>query len=209
MCRNATFEVPAEPRSVPATREFCRATLTVWDLAELVEDAVLLLSELVTNGLMHAGPPLRVAVSIDAAGLELAVSDGSTSPPTVRPLRDDLDGDLEALGADATNDGIVDDRDPRLDVGAAGSVVGGRGMQLVVSLAGDWGVDRSGHGKSVWARLPLPPRWSEATGCSCATRSTSPYGRAVGDEGGHAGEEFPDERPAQAGEEPVGRPLQR
>ena len=151
MCRHATFDVPSEPRSAPATREFCRATLTVWDVAELVEDAVLLLSELVTNGLMHAGPPLRVAVSIDAAGLELTVSDGSTSPPTVRPLREDLDGDLEALGADAANDGIVDDRDPRLDVGAAGSVVGGRGMQLVVSLAGDWGVDLSGHGKSVWA----------------------------------------------------------
>lgn len=182
MCRYATFDVPAEPRSVPAAREFCRATLTVWDVPELVDDAVLLLSELVTNGLLHAGPPLRVAISLDAEGVELAVSDGSTSPPTVRPLRDDLDGDLQALGADAANDGIADDRDPRLNVGAAGSVVGGRGMQLVVSLAWDWGVDLPGHGKSVWARLPLPPRWSEATSCGCAAGSTTlASGRTVAD----------------------------
>ena len=172
MCRHATFDVPSEPRSVPATREFCRATLTVWNVTELIDDAVLVLSELVTNGLLHAGPPLRVTVSIDAAALELAVSDGSPSPPTVRPQRDDLDDDLKVLSADAGNDAIVDDRDPRLDVGAAGSVVGGRGMQLVASLSGEWGVDPSAPGKSVWARMPLLPRWSDATGCSCATGST-------------------------------------
>ena len=67
---------------------------------------------------------------------------------------------------------IADDRDPRLDVGDAGSVVGGRGLQLVVALAAEWGVDTSGPGKSVWARLPVPPGWPPAADCPCATGST-------------------------------------
>ena len=55
-----------------------------------------------------------------------------------------------------------DDRDLRA------FVVGGRVLQLVVSLCDDWGVDQSGTGKSVWARLPVPASWPHAAACGCA-----------------------------------------
>lgn len=167
VCRHATFDVPPEPRSVPSARDFCRDTLTSWDLAQVVDDAQLILSELVTNGVLHAGTPLGVTISSETGNLEIAVSDGSRAVPVVRPHREDLGGDLDALIVTADSTGLEDDRDPLLDMGAAGSVVGGRGLHLVVSLAAEWGVDSSHSGKSVWARLPVPG-WPPADHCSCA-----------------------------------------
>lgn len=171
VCRHATFEVPPEPRSVPSAREFCRDTLTDWQLAHMVDDAQIILSELVTNGVLHAGTPLGVTISTETGNVEIAVSDGSTTAPIVRPRRDDLAGDLDALIGAAAATGIADDRDPRLDVGVSGSVVGGRGLQLVASLAAEWGVDTAGPGKSVWARLPVPSGWPTAASCACAAGS--------------------------------------
>jgi hypothetical protein len=172
VCRHAVFAVPPEPRSVPSARKFCRDTLSRWGLAGMVDDAQIVLSELVTNGVLHARTPLGVTVSAESGALEIAVSDDNPDLPTLRPDREDLAADLDELIATAPVGGVADDRDPRLDVGAAGSVVGGRGLQLVVSLAGAWGVDPSVAGKSVWARLPVPPGWPPATDCPCATGST-------------------------------------
>lgn len=169
VCRHAAFDVPPVPRSAPAARDFCRGTLTGWGLTPLIDDAQVILSELVTNGVLHAGTPLGVTVSAATGCLELAVSDGSTTPPEVRPRRNDLAADLDELIAAVPIQDVVDDRDPRLNVGAAGSVVGGRGMQLVTSLAADWGVDLHGNGKAVWARLPVPQTWIPAASCACAS----------------------------------------
>ncbi len=168
MCRHAAFDVPPQPRSVPSARDFCRSTLTGWGLGPMLDETQIVLSELVTNGVLHARTPLGVTISAEAGNLEIAVSDGSPAAPTVRSRRDDLAGDLDALNSSGLAGVVTDDRDPRLDVGAAGSVVGGRGMQLVASLAAEWGVDRSSSGKSVWARLPTPPAWPPAAGCRCA-----------------------------------------
>lgn len=179
MCRHATFEVLPEPRSVPSAREFCRDTLAGWELAHVIDDAQLVLSELVTNGVLHAGTPLGVTLSIETGNLEIAVSDGSSALPTVRPLRDDLVGDLDELNETEPTGRRVDDRDPSLNVGPAGSVVGGRGLQLVTSLAAAWGVDTSSNGKSVWARLSARARPS-ATDCPCrAGGITLSSGRTV------------------------------
>lgn len=130
----------------------------------MLDETQVVLSELVTNGVLHARTPLVVTISAEAGNLEIAVSDGSPAAPTVRCRRDDLAGDLDALNSSGLAGVVTDDRDPCLDVGAAGSVVGGRGMQLTA----EWGVDRSGSGKSVWARLPIPPAWPPAAGCRCA-----------------------------------------
>lgn len=168
MCRHAEFQVPPEPRSVPSARDFCRDTLTGWGLSEMVDDALIIVSELVTNGVLHAGTPLRVNVSSETGNVEIAVFDGSPQAPVVRPLRDDLEGDLDALIADEAMTGLEDERDPRLELGDAGSIVGGRGLHLVVSVAAEWGVAPAGAGKSVYARLPTPPGWLPTVNCSCA-----------------------------------------
>lgn len=61
----ATAAYAPEPAAVGAARRFVRDTLRSWELTgpawcQLVDDAVLLTSELVTNAVLHAGTPVEV-----------------------------------------------------------------------------------------------------------------------------------------------------
>jgi anti-sigma regulatory factor (Ser/Thr protein kinase) len=51
---------------------------------EIVEDAELLASEVVTNAVRHGGPVIEFAVAVDAASLTVRVSDGSSRLPNLR-----------------------------------------------------------------------------------------------------------------------------
>ena len=51
---------------------------------DLVETAVLLVSEVVTNALLHAGTTIHVSLFLDATGLRAEISDGSTHLPVRR-----------------------------------------------------------------------------------------------------------------------------
>ena len=170
MCRHATTTLPAEPQSAPAARDFVRSCFTRWDLLPMVDDAQLALTELVTNGVLHARTPLRVSASCENGVVELAVFDGSPVLPQLRPERTDLAADLDVLtAAEIELGGGVHERDPRLDVGRAGSVAGGRGLLLVDALVAEWGVSPLSDGKAVWIRSPTPPGWPHAVGCPCST----------------------------------------
>jgi len=49
---------------------------------QVLEEALLLVTELVTNAVRHAGPPVRLEVSCGGpSGLGVRVSDGSSHPP--------------------------------------------------------------------------------------------------------------------------------
>ncbi len=172
MCRHATTALPAEPRSATAARAFVDERLTAWGLSELRDDALLAVTELVTNAVLHARTPLLVCVSSEHGQVEIAVFDGNISLPQPRPPRLDLASDLdELLTAEAEvlpEGGFLDDRDPRLDIGAAGSVAGGRGLLLVAALAAEWGVSPLSDGKAVWVRTPAPQSWAHGGQCPCA-----------------------------------------
>ncbi len=91
----------------------------------------------------------------------------------MRPEREELFGDLaDVLWMEEQIDGVVRERDPRLDVGEAGSIVGGRGLQLVNALAAEWGVSPRADGKAVWAAFPLPVDWPNGVGCPCSGAGT-------------------------------------
>ena len=71
-----------EPSAAAAARRFVRQTLHSWDIAartwdpdRLVDDAVLLTSELVTNAVVHAGTSLDVTCRLTSGELEVAVRD--------------------------------------------------------------------------------------------------------------------------------------
>ena len=51
---------------------------------DLVETAELLVSEVVTNALVHAGTPIDLSISVQADGLRVEVGDGSTHLPSPR-----------------------------------------------------------------------------------------------------------------------------
>lgn len=167
MCRHATVRLSPAPESASSARAFCRQTLESWQLRGMLGDAQLVVSELVTNGVLHARTALALSLSVEDCHLEVAVTDGSPQHPDPRPHRDDLAHDLRLLLA-VPAELTVDDRDPRLHVGAAGSVAGGRGLLMVESLTSSWGVAPRGDGKAVWARLPAPePSAFRRRRCSC------------------------------------------
>ena len=79
----ATAAYQPEPTAAAAARRFVRDTLQTWVISGaatgghgLVDDAVLLTSELVTNAVVHAGTPVEVTCKLTGGGVEVVVSDG-------------------------------------------------------------------------------------------------------------------------------------
>ncbi|GAA3295190.1 hypothetical protein GCM10020295_21690 [Streptomyces cinereospinus] len=119
-------------RSVASARSFVRDTLQGWGCADIVDDAVVLTSELVTNAVVHAGTTADVLCLRLDGGVRIEVADHY--PEREVPLQ----------GAAVTM--TSPDRE------------GGRGLQLCAALAGRWGVDYTPTHKQVWFRLDLPER---------------------------------------------------
>ncbi|MBT2383991.1 ATP-binding protein [Streptomyces sp. ISL-11] len=118
--------LPATTRSVSAARRFCDLMLAEWGLQELADDAALLLSELVTNAIVHVP---------EAAGIELVLT---RSQGHLIAQVTDAGGHLPRCGR------------------AGPDSEGGRGMWLVEQIAARWGHHASGNGKTVWFTLRLP-----------------------------------------------------
>ncbi|MFF5983030.1 SpoIIE family protein phosphatase [Streptomyces olindensis] len=119
-------------RSVASARSFVRDTLQGWGFADIVDDAVVLTSELVTNAVVHAGTSADVLCLRSDEGVRIEVAD--RYPEREIPLQ----------GA-AVNMGSPDRE-------------GGRGLQLCAALAGRWGVEYTPTHKTVWFQLDLPAR---------------------------------------------------
>lgn len=73
-----------EPGSVSRARRLVRNALVEAGLDDLVDDATLLASEVLTNAVLHAGTSVELRCRIDTAGVRIEVSDGSTLIPSVR-----------------------------------------------------------------------------------------------------------------------------
>jgi anti-sigma regulatory factor (Ser/Thr protein kinase) len=71
----------AEPVSASKARDFACMHLGEHDLLNLVEDIRLVVSELATNAMMHAGTSFSVTMSEVDGTVLLAVKDGSTLAP--------------------------------------------------------------------------------------------------------------------------------
>ncbi|GGZ14276.1 magnesium or manganese-dependent protein phosphatase [Streptomyces olivaceoviridis] len=117
-----------EPERIAEARQHLRGLLHDWAAAEQVDSAVLLVSEMVTNVLVHT----------DADALLLAEVMGEG---TGRRLR------VEVFD---TGDDLPHKRRP----GELAS--SGRGLMLIELLADGWGVDPRGEGKSIWFELYEP-----------------------------------------------------
>ena len=135
--RMATAAYQPEPRAAAAARRFVRDTLRTWRLggpepgrADLIDDAVLLTSELVTNAVVHAGTPVQVTCRLAESAVEVVVLD--RHPVQLVPGR------------------------PRSGAGAADRT-SGRGLLLPAELASSWGVTYARTAKAVWFRLGLDP----------------------------------------------------
>ena len=82
----ASLDLPAELASARRARQFVAECAARMDRPEVTEVAQLLVSELVTNAVAHAGTPLEVECAPTDRGLRVEVHDGSTRLPVpVRP----------------------------------------------------------------------------------------------------------------------------
>ncbi|MCB8902428.1 MULTISPECIES: SpoIIE family protein phosphatase [unclassified Streptomyces] len=118
----------AEPERIAAAREQVRQLLHDWRDEDQLDSAVLMVSEMVTNVLVHTdGDALlvaEVACGEKARRLRVEVSDGSDELPHKRHP-----GEMASSG---------------------------RGLVLMEMLADAWGVDPRGEGKAIWFELNEP-----------------------------------------------------
>lgn len=126
----ATFEPVG--RSVATARAFVRDTLQGWGCADIIDDAVVLTSELVTNAVVHAGTAADVLCLRNDDGVRISVAD--RYPEREIPLQN------------AGQVVVHPDRE------------GGRGLLLCGALATRWGVEYTAAQKHVWFQLDLPER---------------------------------------------------
>ncbi|WP_280679754.1 ATP-binding protein [Kitasatospora sp. MAA19] len=132
------FPVPAAEASVPLTRHAVRDRLLAQGMVgvryqELLDDVLLIVSELVSNAVTHAAelsPEVITELAVRRGWVRVSVEDGDPYRP-------------KALESDAGR-------------------TGGRGLLLVKSVTlqagGVCDVERTGEGgKVIWASLPVPP----------------------------------------------------
>jgi anti-sigma regulatory factor (Ser/Thr protein kinase) len=118
------LELPAEPHSAKVARDAVAGL--DGHLGDVFGDVVLVISELVTNSVRHAGldasDPVQLSVNVDGDTVRVAVRDMGPGfkPP---PAPDDP------------------------------GHVGGWGLVLVEQLADRWGVEQDGDANVVWCEL--------------------------------------------------------
>ena len=118
------FPLPHTPGAVAAVRRRIRPVLSGWDLAaDLADDVLLVVSELLTNAIVHALPPATLRLSrteADRCGaVRVEVTDMGPAAPACTPDPDEH----------------------------------GRGLAIVTALAARCGVREHSGGTSRWAEL--------------------------------------------------------
>ena len=82
---DASTTLAAEPESAAEARRFTVDVLRQWGVADLIDTATLLVSELVTNAVLHARSKIVVRVDVDGHRLRVEVRDDTANTPQVRP----------------------------------------------------------------------------------------------------------------------------
>ncbi|MFF4222879.1 ATP-binding protein [Streptomyces abikoensis] len=141
------IEVGADPSEVGRARRWARSRLAGCGIGldePLAETLILLISELVTNAVVHTGCPAVLRMLLPGAASPAGRA-SDARPGTVR---------VEVADISAR---------PPARRWAEGGDTGGRGLELVDGLADRWGWQREGTGKRVWCEVDRGgPCWSSA-----------------------------------------------
>jgi anti-sigma regulatory factor (Ser/Thr protein kinase) len=119
---SGTLELAPDPRSVREARTWIAGELSGIGRGDLADSAQLGVSELVTNAILHATPPIVVRLGGTPSHPRVEVQDNSTVPPSVRNMNDD-----SHLMATI-----------------------GRGLGIVAMFSSTWGAEVNVEGKVVW-----------------------------------------------------------
>ena len=138
-----TLALPAAAPSVRLARDWVTGVLTDIGRNELTESARLAVSELVTNAILHADPPMSVNVRGTVEHPRIEVADQSMAPPQQQHSKPTVSLDDEFSWTTF-----------------------GRGLDLVACFARRWGadIDSRGSGKVVWFEPSAELRETPAEG---------------------------------------------
>ena len=124
------LQVAPAPTSPAQARRFAERHLIQHDLDYLIDDVGLVVSELVTNAVVHARTRIRVRLEELLFCVQLTVYDQSVDLPV-----------------------------PRLAGRVSADEEGGRGLWIVDACSADWGTDLGGEeGKGTWAMFAMRPK---------------------------------------------------
>ncbi|MDL4774792.1 ATP-binding protein [Actinomadura xylanilytica] len=133
---NLIFRLLGTPAAVGLARSITDARLCKWDCLHILDDALLVVSELVTNATRQTPyEEIRFQIVRDSPGIVIAVWDSSPDLPQPKPITELTLEDLD-LSEEAFDDN------------------GGWGLPIVQALSSKCGITRDpGGGKWTWARL--------------------------------------------------------
>ena len=143
--------LPNDRRTPAAARALVRSVLEEAGLDALLNEALLLTTELSTNAVVHANTELDIEVTADPGGLTVTVTDFAPGP-------------VEQLAVGPRNDSV--------DIGEVAER--GRGLLLVDHFASRWGTVHEGTGKGVWFRLEQHRGTGAFTPAESATSPDTP-----------------------------------
>lgn len=130
------YRLARDPQSVGEARRIVSELLRDREENDLVDTALLLVSELVANAVRYGEEPITLDVVPDDDEVTIGVSDGGDELPT-----------LTAVGPPLVVSG---------DELAGREAIGGRGLRLIATLADAWDVEKRMVGKRVWFALRSP-----------------------------------------------------
>lgn len=79
-----SVELPPEPSSATQARHLARQRLEVVCSPEVLDTVALLVTELVTNAILHARTPLLLVIEPNADHIRVCVEDSSPQSPEIR-----------------------------------------------------------------------------------------------------------------------------
>lgn len=151
MCRTETLTVPPHPASSGRVRHWAAGYLRDWQVpGDTVDAAVLMLSEAVSNAIVHARTDATVSIALTGDYLEVLVTDLAPGQPS-RPRRRTA---TDPAGPSA---------------GAGPLAESGRGLQMIDTMAEAWGLEDVAAGKQLWFRLWVTRTPQVLAGCRCCT----------------------------------------
>ncbi len=80
----ADLRLPAETAAVASARRFTESWLAQWKLSHLTDTMNLLVTELVTNAVVHGGTQADLKLLFDSGRLRVEVRDGNSATPKVK-----------------------------------------------------------------------------------------------------------------------------
>lgn len=83
--REACWELPADPEAVGTARRLAREALAIWGASAVAEDVTTIVSELVTNAIVHGRAPVTLSLHRHGRIVCGEVTDHSAVWPTPLP----------------------------------------------------------------------------------------------------------------------------